>query len=87
MCVVALFGLVLHVGDVDRDTALLLLWGVVDLIKRVRSVQRGVLVMQHLGDSRGQRGLTVVDVTNGADVDVRLSPLELCLRQWVLLRT
>jgi hypothetical protein len=29
----------------------------------------------------------VVDVTNGTDVDVRLSPLELCLRQWVLLRT
>jgi hypothetical protein len=24
----------------------------------------------------------VVDVTDGADVDVRLSPLELCLRHW-----
>jgi hypothetical protein len=27
----------------------------------------------------------VVDVTDGADVDVRLSPLELCLRHWYLL--
>jgi hypothetical protein len=28
--------------------------------------------MQHLGDRRGQRGLAVVDVPDGADVDVRL---------------
>jgi len=27
----------------------------------------------------------VVDVPDGADVDVRLSPLELCLRHWYLL--
>ena len=31
----------------------------------------------------GQRRLTVVNVTNGADVDVRLSPLELRLRHWL----
>ena len=37
------------------------------------------LVVQHLGDRRGQRGLAVVDVTDGADVDVRLGPLELRL--------
>jgi len=29
--------------------------------------------------------LPVVDVSDGADVDVRLSPLELCLRHWYLL--
>jgi hypothetical protein len=36
----------------------------------------GVLVVQHLGDRRGERGLAVVDVTDRADVDVRLGPLE-----------
>src|SRR3712207_4869399 len=39
-----------------------------------------IFVVQHLGDRRGQRRLAVVDVTDGADVDVRLSPLELRLR-------
>src|SRR5690606_8378480 len=37
---------------------------------------------QNLGDRRGQRRLPVVNVTDGADVDVRLSPLELRLRHW-----
>jgi hypothetical protein len=45
-----------------------------------------VLVVQHLGDRSGQRRLAVVDVTDGADVDVRLGPLELRLGHfWVLL--
>src|SRR3712207_7670815 len=39
-----------------------------------------IFVVQHLGDRRGERRLPVVDVTDGADVDVRLSPLELRLR-------
>jgi hypothetical protein len=41
--------------------------------------------VQHLGDRRGQRGLAVVDVTDGADVDVRLGPLELRLSHCGLL--
>ena len=43
------------------------------------SLRVRVLVVQHLGNGGSQRRLTVVNVTNGADVDVRLSPLELCL--------
>ncbi len=32
--------------------------------------------MQHFSNCRSQSGLTVVDVTNGSDVDVRLGALE-----------
>ena len=78
--VVALLGLVLDVRDRDRDAALTLLGSVVDLIERTRLVQRRVLVVQNLGDCCSQRGLAVVNVTDGPDVDVRLRPLELRLR-------
>ena len=80
--VVARLGLVLDVRDRDRDAALALLGRLVDLVERRERVQVRVLVVQHLGDRRGQRRLAVVDVTDGADVDVRLSPLELRLRHW-----
>ena len=77
-----LLGLVLNVGDVDSDTALLLLWGVVDLVERVARVQIWVFVVQHFGDCRSQSGLSVVDVTNGSDVDVRLCALEFRLSHY-----
>ena len=48
----------------------------------VAVVQLGETVVKHLGDRRGERGLTVVDVPNGADVHVRLVPLELGLAHW-----
>ena len=83
--VVALLGLVLDVRDRDRDPALLLFRRLVDLVERREGVHVRVLVVQHLGDRRGQRRLAVVDVTDGADVDVRLGPLELGLRHWCLL--
>jgi hypothetical protein len=78
--VVALLGLVLDVGDRDRDAALLLLGRLVDVVEREHRVQRGELVVQDLRDRSRQRRLAVVDVTDRADVDVRLGPLELCLR-------
>jgi hypothetical protein len=83
--VVPLLGLVLDVRDRDGDAALLLFLRIVDLVEGVEGVDLRVLVVQHLGDRRGQGRLTVVDVADGADVDVRLSPLELCLRHWYLL--
>ena len=79
VCVVPLLGLVLDVRDGDRDAALPLLGSLVDLIEGGHLVQVRVLVVQHLRDRRGQRGLAVVDVPDGADVDVRLGPLELGL--------
>jgi hypothetical protein len=85
---VALLGLVLDVRDVDGNTALLLLWGVVNLVERVACVQVWVLVVKYLGDGRSQSGLTVVNVTDGTDVDVRLGALEFRLSHLcVLLRT
>ena len=78
--VVTTLGLVLDVRDGDGDTALLLLGRLVDVVEREHGVQVRVLVVQDLGDRSRQRRLTVVDVTDGADVDVRLGPLELCLR-------
>src|SRR3546814_14687120 len=39
---------------------------------------------EHLGDRRGQRGLAMVDVTDGADVAVRLVPLKLSLSHFIL---
>jgi len=78
--VVALLGLVLDVRDVDRDAALALLRSGVDAAEVAGLVEVRVLVGQDLGDRSGQRGLAVVDVTDGADVDVRLAALELGLR-------
>ena len=78
--VVTRLGLVLDVRDRDRDTPLPLLGRLVDLVERLGvRVERRVLVVQHLGDRSGQRGLAMVDVTDGADVAVRLGALELLL--------
>ena len=83
--VVPLLGLVLDVRDRDRDAALLSSFALSIWSNGVEGVDIRVLVVQHLGDRRGQGRLAVVDVPDGADVDVRLSPLELCLRHWYLL--
>ena len=76
--VVAVLRLVLDVRRVDRDAALALLGSGVDR----REVAHGgarALLGEHLRDRGGQRRLAVVDVTDRADVDVRLRALELLL--------
>ena len=75
--VVTLLGVVLNVSGVDRDTTSLLLGSLVDagVIHEV-----GVaLQSQVLGDGGSQSGLAVVNVTDGADVHMRLRTVELCL--------
>ena len=47
------------------------------------AVQVRVLVCQNLGDRCGQRRLAVVNVTDGADIDVRLGTLKLGLRHFM----
>ena len=75
--VVAGVGLVLDVGDRDRDPPLALLGRVVD---RVEGAVLGLALQgEVLGDRRGQARLAVVDVADRADVDVRLGALELLL--------
>ena len=86
VCVVALFGLVLHVSDVNGDTTLFFFRSLVDGVEGESLVQVGVCVSQNLGDSCGRGGLTVVNVTDGANVYVRLSTLKLslchCMSSW-----
>ena len=75
--VVAGVGLVLDVGDRDRDPALPLLGRVVD---RVEGAVLGLALQgEVLRDRRRQARLAVVDVADRADVDVRLGALELLL--------
>src|SRR3954451_9686626 len=83
--VVTRLRLVLDVRDRDRDATLALLRRLVDLVERREGVEVRVLVVQDLGDGSGQRRLSMVDVTDGADVDVRLGPLELGLRHFLSL--
>jgi hypothetical protein len=86
--VVALGGLVLDVRDVDGNSTLALFRRRVDGSEVALHVGvRRELVSKHLRDRCGERGLAVVNVTDGSDVDVRLGPLELGLSHWVLLRT
>src|SRR5207249_6419802 len=75
--VVALVGLVLDMRDRNGDTALALLGGVVDRVKRAEL--RLALEREGLRDRRGERGLTVVDMTDRPHVHVRLGALELLL--------
>ena len=61
-------GVILNVSSVDRDATSLFLGSLVDagVIHEVRIA----LQSQNLGDGSGQSGLAVVDVTDGANVDV-----------------
>ena len=75
--IVTLVGLILHVSGVDGDAALLLLGGLVD---GVISLELSLaLQRQPLGDGGGQRGLAMVDVTNGADVNMGLGSFKFLL--------
>jgi hypothetical protein len=67
----------------DGDAALALFRRLVDVV--VGREGRAAGLGQHLGDGRRQRGLAMVDVTDGADVAVRLVPLKLSFRHWVFL--
>lgn len=62
-------GLVLDVRDVDGDAARGLLRRPVDPVERNEGA--GAALGENLGDGGGQGGLAVVDVTHGADVQVR----------------
>src|SRR4051794_26430562 len=81
--VVTVLRLVLDVRRGNGDAALALLRSVVDLLEAARLATVGL--RQDLRDCRRQRRLSMVDVTNGSDVDVRLIPLELLLRHLRLL--
>ena len=75
--VVTTLGLVLDVRGVDRDAALALLGSVVD--RGEVAGDTAALLREDLRDRSRQRRLAMVDVTNGADIEVGLGALELLL--------
>ena len=80
--IVAGIGLIFHVSGIDGDAALLLLGGLID---GVISLELGLtLHSQILGDGGGQGGLAVVNVADGADVDMGLGTLKFSLSHFKL---
>ena len=51
----------------------------VDVLERRKVSLAALGLGENLGDGSGQRGLAVVNVTDGADVNMRLRTVELCL--------
>ncbi|EAQ46716.1 ISxac3 transposase [Roseobacter sp. MED193] len=70
--VVAGLGFILNVSSRDGDAARFFFWCAVDLVV-------GFEVTKVFGDRCGQSGFTVVNVADGADVDVRLITFKLFL--------
>lgn len=70
-------GIVFNVRGVDGDTAGLFFRRVVDLIESTSGTTPGVGA--DLGQCSGQSGLAMVNVTDGADVDVRFVTFEFSL--------
>ena len=81
--VVAVGGLVLDVSSGDGDAASLLLGSVVDGVEGAE-LYLGVMLGQYLGDSGSQGGLAVVDVADGADVDVWFRAIKLLFSHSIL---
>ena len=81
--VVTLVGFVLDVSDGNGNTAFALFGGLVDVGKCLELSRCGavgtVVFRQNLGNRGSQRSFTMVNVTDGADVYMRLSTLELFL--------
>ena len=72
--------LILDVSGVDRDSAGLLFRRLVDFVvtHSLRLAEGG----QHHRDGSGQGRFAVVNVADGANVDMRLGALKLLLRHW-----
>ena len=80
MTVMPFVRLILYMSRVDGDTTGLFFGSFVNL--RVVGELRTTLLRENFGDGCGQSCLSVVDVTNGANVHVRLCTREFasCLR-------
>ena len=73
--IVTLLGLVLDVRGVDRDASRFLFGGLIDLIVLH---DLGLTLGRAIhGDRGGKSGLAVVNVADGADVDVRFGSFKL----------
>src|SRR5690606_4173926 len=77
--VVTARGIILNVGGVDGDTASRFLRRVVELVVTLGDAARAEDFGANAGQGCSQRTLTVVNVTNGADVAVRFGSFEFFL--------
>ena len=71
----AVVGLVLNVSGVDRDATSLFFRSLIDLVVGGELGAVRVSQGQNLGDRSGQGGLAVVDMADGADIDMGLGSI------------
>ena len=77
VCIVTVSSLILYVSSIDSDTTLLLFWSVVDLVERLNLIcVTSYLFSKYLGDCGSKSSLTVVNVADSTDVDMRFGSLE-----------
>jgi hypothetical protein len=81
--IVTLFSFVLDMGDGDGNAALSLFGGLINLIKCDVICQ--LALCQHPGNCACQRRLAMVDMPDGADIDMRFRPDKPLLRHTTLL--
>lgn len=74
MAIMPIRRLILNVTRVNSNLPSLLLRSPINIL--IRHGFTPPLLTQHLGNSLGERGFTVVDMANGADVDVRFVSVE-----------
>jgi len=72
--VVTIFCLVLNVARINGNLTSLFFGSAIDFF--VRQTLAPSLIRQYLGDCLRERGLSVINVPNGANVHVRLGPIE-----------
>ncbi|CAB4918013.1 unannotated protein [freshwater metagenome] len=77
MRVMTIRSLILNMRNVDRDTTLTLFRRLINIRELSKRVVRRISIRQHLRNRRGQRGLTMIDMTHRAHIRVGLGPLEL----------
>ena len=66
---------VFHVSGRNRNAARLFFWRCVNLIVGFELTTK--LFCTNLGQRRGQRGFTMIDMADSADIDMRLGAREL----------
>ena len=76
MRIVTLCGLVLDVCGVNGDATLFLLRSVIDLVERLDFLASEAPLVENLGNCGSQSRLTVVNMANCTDVDMRFCSLE-----------
>jgi hypothetical protein len=76
--------LILDVRRRDGDAARLFFRRVINAVERPEHDLR-IVLLQNFGDGRRQRGLAMVDVTDGPHVAVRLIPIKFLFRHFLSL--